>query len=204
MTTPEVLTPGHRPPSPPRRRCIVSVDGVRCEEPPRYPNRNESSFCVTHDDAANPETQAWQRTMTTPKPASDREEMYVSMYTSVVTKWAALLEHYDLAEDVQPDEVIAAAERAARQTPDTSGLREAVHHYLDDHDEAYDPTNLEGKWCDGKCAGVRKVRDALAATERPLDVTTLVTDTATGDQWRVPTRAVEAIVAALDATKEAE
>lgn len=49
-----------RPPKPPVRRCIVSVNGARCPEPPRYPGRDESSFCVTHDDPANAETKAWQ------------------------------------------------------------------------------------------------------------------------------------------------
>lgn len=49
-----------RPPKPPVRRCTVSVNGVRCPEPPRYPGRDESSFCVTHDDPDNAETKAWQ------------------------------------------------------------------------------------------------------------------------------------------------
>ena len=98
------------------------------------------------------------------------------------------------------------AERAARQTPDTSGLREALAKA-----DALAEQDEYAKDDHGGCAALdayrdlsRALRAALAATERPLDVTTLVTDTATGDQWRVPTRAVEAIVAALDATKEAE
>lgn len=118
------------------------------------------------------------------------------------------------------------AERAARQTPDTSGLRELFARYIEHHGEPAEWDTDDG-WCRKHLPAIEDVRAALAAYDasiptthsdthsepdiyedlalgsraHPLDVTTLVTDTATGDQWRVPTRAVEAIVAALDAVR---
>ena len=82
-----------RPPAPPRGcQKYHGTIGCRCQVAASVgqPHRG-AHHCDEHD-------RYW----------TDREEMYVAMYVSVVTKWAALLESADLAEDAQPDEVIAA------------------------------------------------------------------------------------------------
>ena len=101
---------------------------------------------------------------------------------------------------------------------DVAGLAGADTSDLDDYRQLVQPTlieylteavrNLRDDY--RECLEETKAYDASMPTthsdthSEPDIMTTLVTDTATGDQWRVPTRAVEAIVAALDATKEAE
>lgn len=66
-----MTSPDPRPPRPPVRRCIVSVDGVRCPEPPHYPGLDASSFCVAHEDIDNAETKAWRDRLAFDKVAAE-------------------------------------------------------------------------------------------------------------------------------------
>lgn len=82
-----------RPPAPPNGcQKYHGVPGCRCQVRASKDQPHPGAHhCDEHD-------RYW----------TDREEMYVEMYLSVASKWAALLEHADLAEDVQPEEVIDA------------------------------------------------------------------------------------------------
>ena len=75
---------------------------------------------IGHDEAATAILAAMPDMMLVPRVATadwtgstrkdaDKADLYRAMYVALAAKWAALLEHFDLAEDAQPEDIIAAA-----------------------------------------------------------------------------------------------
>ena len=110
-----------RPPAPPNGcQTYHGIPGCRCQvRATRGEPHRGAHHCDEHD-------RYW----------TDREEMYASMYTEVARKWSALLEHFDLAEDVQPAEVIEVASRLAGNSRPVGPVRiRSGNCRAGDHDE---------------------------------------------------------------------
>ena len=152
-----------RPPAPPNGcQKYHGIPGCRCQARASKDQQHHGAHhCNEHD-------RYW----------TDREEMYVEMYVEIAAKWAALLEHADLAEDVQPEEVIDA-------------LSVRCNRRAEDHECAATPAPLDQQttttdddaWLTGKTQ-TRQVPDWASegyhhterperdATPAPLDVMT--------------------------------
>ena len=104
-----------RPPAPPNGcQKYHGIPGCRCQARASKDQQHHGAHhCNEHD-------RYW----------TDREEMYVEMYVEIAAKWAALLEHADLAEDVQPEEVIDA-------------LSVRCNRRAEDHERAATPAPLD-------------------------------------------------------------
>jgi len=97
-------------------------------------------------------------------------EMWRDMFAAIAQQYALLLEHYDLAEDAQASDIVAAATLDASRTPDVDveRLAEWLHdldgtqHYIT-HETSYDGDDMEQSECIGGVEShMDDARDLLA------------------------------------------